>query len=218
MQIKDYQHIVDINARTCGCRRWQLTGVPCCHAISCLRSERIPPESVLAACYSVNAFKNAYGSNIRPCTDKTEWEKVNGPEVLPPVYEKKIGRPPKSRRKQPQEVQRKNGPTLSRHGVVIHCKYCSDAGHNSTDCKYKKMGFTSEEAKKLVAATRATLAQEAEQAAAQATTNQQAEPEVQPHEECPINQELRQEGQVEPMTQASTTLLSQMIGEVICTN
>jgi len=80
------------------------------------------------------------------------------------------------------------------------------------------MGFTSEEAKKLVAATCATLAQEAEQAAAQATTNQQAEPEVQPHEECPINQELRQEGQVEPMTQASTTLLSQMIGEVICTN
>ena len=54
----------------------------------------------------------------------------------------------------------------SRRGVVIHCKYCSDAGHNSTDCKYKKMGFTSEEAKKLVAATRATLAQEAEQAAA----------------------------------------------------
>ena len=72
--------------------------------------------------------------------------------------------------------------------------------------------------KKLVTTTRATLAQESEQAAAQATTNQQAEPEVQPHEECPINQELRQEGQVEPMTQASTTILSQMIGEVICTN
>ena len=32
------------------------------------------------------------------------------------------------------------------------------------------MGFTSEEAKELVATTRATLAQEAEQAAAQATT------------------------------------------------
>ena len=27
VQIKDYQHIVDINARTCDCRRWQLTGV-----------------------------------------------------------------------------------------------------------------------------------------------------------------------------------------------
>ena len=151
-----------------------MTCVPCCHAISCLRSERIQPESVLANCYSVEAFKNVYGFNIWPCKDKFEWEKVNGPKVngpkvKPPVYEKKVGRPPKSRRKQPQEVQGKNGPMLSRHGVVIHCKYCSDANHNSTGCKLKKMGFSSEEAKKLVAITHATLAQEAEQQAAQAT-------------------------------------------------
>jgi len=132
VQIKDYKHIVDINARTCDCKRWQLIGVPCCHAISCLRSERIQPESVLANCYSVEAFKNVYGFNIWPCKDKFEWEKVNGPKVKPPVYEKKVGRPPKSRRKQPQEVQGKNGPRLSRHGVVIHCKYCSDANHNSS--------------------------------------------------------------------------------------
>ena len=90
-----------------------------------------------------------YGSNVWPCKDKIEWEKVNGPEVLPPVYEKKIGRAPKSRREQPQEVQGKNGPTLSRHGVVIHCKHCSDAGHNSSGCKYKKMGLSTEEAKKI---------------------------------------------------------------------
>jgi len=44
------------------------------------------------------------------------------------------------------------------------------------------MGFTSEEAKELVATTRATLAQEAEQAATQATTNQQTE-------QAAINQE-----------------------------
>ena len=44
------------------------------------------------------------------------------------------------------------------------------------------MGFTSEEAKELVATTRATLAQEAEQAATQATTNQQIE-------QAAINQE-----------------------------
>lgn len=41
--VRDYQHIVDIKARTCDCRRWQLTGIPCSHAISCLRHERIAP-------------------------------------------------------------------------------------------------------------------------------------------------------------------------------
>jgi len=222
VQIKNYQHIVDINARTCDCRRWQISGVPCCHAISCLRSERIPPESVLANCYSVEAFENAYGFNIWPCKDKTEWEKVNGPEVLPPVYEKKVGRPPKSRRKQPHEVQGKNGPRLTRHGVVIHCKYCGDANHNSAGCKFKRMGFSSEEAKELVATTRATLAREAEQQATEATRNQQAqmsqEGQHYPTESHAINQELRQEGQPESMTQASTTLLSQMLQEVIYRN
>jgi hypothetical protein len=136
-----------------------------------LRSERIPPESVLANCYSVEAFKNAYGFNIWPYKDNTEWKKVNGLEVLPSVYEKRVGRPSKSRRKQPHEVQGKNGPKLTRHGVVRHCKYCSDANHNFDSCKLKKMGFSSEEAKKIVATTRATLAQEAEQQVAQATAN-----------------------------------------------
>ena len=133
------------------------------------------------------------------------------------MYEKKVGRPPKSRRKQPHEVQGKNGPRLTRHGVVMHCKYYSDANHNSGGCKLK-MGFSSEKAKKLVATTHATLAQEAEQAAAQATANQEAQPEEQPQQEWPINQELRQDGQAESMIQASTTLLSQMLGEVIYRN
>ena len=74
------------------------------------------------------------------------------------------------------------------------------------------MGSSSEEAKKLVATTRATLAQEAKQQATQATRDQQPAPEEQPREDLPINQELRQEGQAKTMTQASTTLVSHMLG------
>jgi len=42
-----------------------------------------------------------------PCSDNTNWMKMNGPNIQPPIYEKKIGRPPKSRRKQPHEIQGK---------------------------------------------------------------------------------------------------------------
>ena len=101
----EYQNIVDLEAKTCDCRRWQLTGISCSHAISALRHERIPPESVLPHCYSVDAYINAYACSIWPCRDKSMWEKVDGPKILPPVYEKKAGRPKKSRRKQPQEKQ-----------------------------------------------------------------------------------------------------------------
>ena len=113
------------------CRRWQLTGIPCCHAVSCLRHERIAPESVLPSCYSLDAYNNAYAYSIWPCRDKSEWEKIDAHQVLPPVYEKRVVRPPKARKKQPHEVPGKNGPRLSRYGVIMHCSHCSEGGHNS---------------------------------------------------------------------------------------
>ena len=112
VQVKDYSHIVDIASKTCDCMRWQLTRIPCSHAIACLRHERIKLETVLPACYSIQTFNAAYRFNIWPCRDKSEWEKVDGPQVQPPLYEKKIGRPPKSRKKQPHETQGKNGPNF----------------------------------------------------------------------------------------------------------
>lgn len=141
VQVRDYQHIVDIENRSCDCRRWELTGIPCCHAISCLRHERIPPESMVANCYSVQAFIAAYGNNIWPCLDISKWEKVDGPEVAPPIYEKKVGRPPKARKKQPQETQGKFGPKLSKHGVIMHCGWCKSTEHNVRKCEFKKMGI-----------------------------------------------------------------------------
>ena len=118
-----------------------LTGIPCNHAISCLRHERIPAESVLPACYSTEAFGSAYGFNIWPCRDQTLWEKMDGPEIKPPVYEKKVGRPPKSRRKQPQEVQGKHGPKLSRHDTIITCSCCKGENHNRAGCPFRKLGL-----------------------------------------------------------------------------
>jgi hypothetical protein len=101
---REKQYIVDMRKKECECRRWQLTGIPCQHAISGLRHERIPSETVVHECYSVQSFHRAYETIIIPCKDMATWEKVNGSQVLPPVYEKKVGRPPKSRRKQPHEV------------------------------------------------------------------------------------------------------------------
>ena len=60
---------------------------------------------------------------------------------MPPVYEKKVGRPTKSRRKQPHEAQRKDGSKMSRHGVEMHCSYRKQAGHNIAGCSLKKAGL-----------------------------------------------------------------------------
>jgi hypothetical protein len=44
-----------------------------------------------------------------PCKDKSEWEKMNGPTILPPLYQKHVGRPTKNRRKAPGEVDYREG-------------------------------------------------------------------------------------------------------------
>lgn len=140
VQDRGRQYIVKLNTKHCDCRRWDLTGIPCSHVISCLRHERIPQESMVAHCYSVEAFAKTYNYNIWPCNDMSTWIHVEGPKVLPPKYEKRIGRPPKSRRKAPHEVQGKNGPRFSKHGGRIRCSYCKDIGHNVATCEHKKAG------------------------------------------------------------------------------
>ncbi|KAM0847811.1 hypothetical protein ACQ4PT_054781 [Festuca glaucescens] len=126
-------YIVELNLRSCTCKRWQLTGIPCAHAIACLRHEKIKLEKLVADCYSIQTFMKAYGTHVRSVRDRKEWKKLNGPEVKPPYYEKVVGRPRKNRRKAPEEKQ--NGTKLSKAGVQMHCSYCREADHNKAGCE-----------------------------------------------------------------------------------
>jgi hypothetical protein len=89
--------------------------------------------------YTSARFLIAYGPKIYPCADKFIWEKVQGvPVVLPPLYEKKVGRPPKNRRKQPVELEGTSGTKMSKHGMQMTCSYCGDQGHNKGGCQLRK--------------------------------------------------------------------------------
>ena len=90
VQTREFDYIVDIGNKTCDYRRWDLIGIPCNHAIACLRHERILVEDMLPSCYSTETYSNVYAFNIMPCRDKTMWEKMNGPLVQPPIYEKRL--------------------------------------------------------------------------------------------------------------------------------
>ena len=52
-------YTIDLNKNVCECRSWQLTGIPCRHAISCLRHERLKPEDSVCQSYSISAYKQA---------------------------------------------------------------------------------------------------------------------------------------------------------------
>lgn len=92
--------------------------------------------------YSIEMHKKAYANIVHPCKDRTEWEKMNGPIILPPVYQKHVGRPTKKRRKAPSEIDcRGGGKRMSRHGVIMHCSYCELPDHNRNGCYWFKNGL-----------------------------------------------------------------------------
>ena len=56
------------------------------------------------------------------------------------MYENKVGRPRKTRRKAAHKVGGPNGPRLTKHGTIIHSGHCWEPGHNSATCARKKSG------------------------------------------------------------------------------
>ena len=75
----------------------------------------------------------SYGYNIWPVRDKIHWEKMNGVDVQPPIYDKKVGRPAKNRKKNPIKLE--GGTKLSKYGVRMHCSACGSATHNKRTCQ-----------------------------------------------------------------------------------
>ncbi|KAL3509677.1 hypothetical protein ACH5RR_029078 [Cinchona calisaya] len=47
---------VDLEKRVCDCRRWELTGIPCSHAVCCISLTGEEPESFVNQCYSKTLF------------------------------------------------------------------------------------------------------------------------------------------------------------------
>ncbi|KAK3139998.1 hypothetical protein QOZ80_5AG0393880 [Eleusine coracana subsp. coracana] len=81
-----WRHVVDLNTHTCSCGEWQLTGLPCLHALALISTEtNVDLESFVHEYYSVERFKAAYSGIIPPMPDISQWPKVDtGFKLLPP--------------------------------------------------------------------------------------------------------------------------------------
>jgi hypothetical protein len=75
--------MVKLNERTCTCLEWQHTGKPCGHVLAYVTRKRgIDIEQFVHDYYSVNRFRAAYGREIEPMTDKTQWPQVDLPFLV----------------------------------------------------------------------------------------------------------------------------------------
>jgi hypothetical protein len=128
---------VDVNLETytCSCRAWQLTGMPCRHAISAIALKNAHPENYVHAWLTMGAYKSTYEYYVKPTESQQYWVQSNYAKLNPPkVPNRKAGRPKKNRRKDSVE-EPVAGSKLKRKYPPIICTRCGLENHNTRSCQ-----------------------------------------------------------------------------------
>ncbi|RYR22573.1 hypothetical protein Ahy_B03g067871 [Arachis hypogaea] len=74
---------VDFSAHECSCRKWQLSGIPCTHAISCINFKGLDIDAFVDDCYKKAAYVKCYDSVINPLNGQDLWEITKFDDVMP---------------------------------------------------------------------------------------------------------------------------------------
>ena len=144
------QVVVNLEKRLCSCRKWEVSGLPCKHAVACINNMNENglngglPEHWVHDSYKLETWKKQYSHKINPITGRHYWEKHAWPSTLiPPKSHPQIGRPPKKRKKSILEVDELvKGGKLSKRGGTSTCSNCKQQGHNKRGCKMPRQGFS----------------------------------------------------------------------------
>ena len=99
-EIEDYKHkfIVNLEARTCDCKRWDMGGIPCRHAWKAINHNRDDGENYLSNNHTKAAYLRAYDMMIQPVPQYRFWHNdLTEEECSPPDVLRPPGRPSVSR-------------------------------------------------------------------------------------------------------------------------
>jgi len=125
--------VVNLVRRTYGCRKWDITGIPCAHAISAIWVDSAEPVDYISDWYTVDVLRNTYNLIVYPMPGEEQWTKTNNKHVDPPVVRIQPGRPRVVRTRGPDEP-RKNQYRMRKGGVAMRCLRCRATGHNARTC------------------------------------------------------------------------------------
>ncbi|XP_020266052.1 uncharacterized protein LOC109841498 [Asparagus officinalis] len=115
---------VDLGKRTCTCRAWDLTRIPCVYACAVIIYMKREVYQYCDWFMSVEAFKKSYDEILYPIPDY-EMRSVPKDEIqiLPPITTKRRGR---------NRTRRINNITIMKRPVK--CGRCKSEGHNRATC------------------------------------------------------------------------------------
>ena len=84
----------------CDCQRWQISGLPCKHAASCILSLNHRLDDYCSHWFHVERYRKLYDGIIHPITDSCFWGEIALPSLDPPFQLRKKGRPEKHKRRE----------------------------------------------------------------------------------------------------------------------
>ncbi|CAK8539441.1 unnamed protein product [Lathyrus sativus] len=128
-------YAVNLLQQKYGCRKWDLSGIPCCHAIVCIWYNKKEPEEHVSSFVKCIVLAT-YSRIIMPTNGPQLWPVNVANPISPPVMRRSIGRPKKNRNKANDEPRIRN--TLPRTLQTVKCKKCGSFGHNKRMCKGKR--------------------------------------------------------------------------------
>jgi hypothetical protein len=60
------QFVIDLRRRRCGCRQWEITKIPCLHAVAAILYDCGEPKDYVDECFTIKVYKKAYAPIIYP--------------------------------------------------------------------------------------------------------------------------------------------------------
>jgi hypothetical protein len=122
-------HVVNLRNKTCGCLKWDLTGVPCKHAIAAIYMAREFPEDYVSEFFKKPMYEATYRPMIYHVPGPHDWVRTDTIDIEPPIFATKPGRKKKKRRPSAGEGQDGSGKI-----ATITCGNCTLKGHRYTTC------------------------------------------------------------------------------------
>ncbi|XP_059437666.1 uncharacterized protein LOC132170637 isoform X1 [Corylus avellana] len=124
----DSIEVVDIDNWDCSCKRWQLTGLPCCHAIAVISCLGRSPYDYCSRYFTTESYRLTYSESVHPIPNVDMPLQRDSSQVTvtvtPPPTRRPPGRPT-TKRYGPQEVVKRQ----------LQCSRCKGLGHNKSTCR-----------------------------------------------------------------------------------
>uniref|UniRef100_A0A5B6ZQT0 SWIM-type domain-containing protein n=1 Tax=Davidia involucrata TaxID=16924 RepID=A0A5B6ZQT0_DAVIN len=119
--------IVDIDHWDCSCKEWQLTGLPCCHAIAVFECLGRSPYDYCSRYFTIESYRLTYAEIIHPVPNVEKPVRSILTQAIVTVTPPPTKRPPG----RPKMKQAGSTEIIKRQ---LQCSKCKGLGHNKKTC------------------------------------------------------------------------------------